>query len=46
LWTRYAWLVGDREGIVAMSGEGGVSSKAKVDVCLGCPLSIRGSKRG
>ena len=37
--------VGDREGTIAMrSGEGGVSSKAKVDVCWGCPvLGLKGS---
>jgi len=33
--------VGDREEAIAItSGEGGVGSKAKVDVCLSCPVFI------
>jgi len=37
--------VGNREGTVAMrGGEGRVGSKAKVDVCWGCPvLSLKSS---
>jgi len=43
--TLYAWLVGDREGTVTIrGGEGGVGSKAKVDVCWGCPvLGLKGN---
>jgi len=30
--------MGDREGAIVMSGEGGVDSKAKVNICLSYPI--------